>query len=297
MKQRIEDWLRERRITPDTDLSDEHPKTDETTRQADKFSRSASTKEQYEQRIEVSPEMQELAGTIRELLSRQGEQLADLGMLSRDSLERFKDTYLPRLYRQRTELFGGNDLAKMNREFNKAMLGSLGNALGGQHLKGRGIFKTVSRSEQADYEAKGYELRQDFGNQGKHAGKVLMWRDYTREERTQMGEERDAILRFTQGYVQTQADLAKGVLFQRIAQNEERQRLPEREKGNEMTELAWIAEARAYIGMHERDARGLKTIPLWVRALKGWWSDTKTPWCGTFVGHCLQAAGRDIAKE
>ena len=64
-----------------------------------------------------------------------------------------------------------------------------------------------------------------------------------------------------------------------------------------MTELAWIAEARAYIGMHERDARGLKTIPLWVRALKGWWSDTKTPWCGTFVGHCLQAAGRDIAKE
>ena len=147
--------------------------------------------------IEVSPEMQELAGTIRELLSRQGEQLADLGMLSRDSLERFKDTYLPRLYRQRTELFGGNDLAKMNREFNKAMRGSLGNALGGQHLKGRGIFKTVSRSEQADYEAKGYELRQDFGNQGKHAGKVLMWRDYTREERTQMGEERDAILRFS----------------------------------------------------------------------------------------------------
>ncbi|WP_153707989.1 hypothetical protein [Eikenella corrodens] len=34
----------------------------------------------------------------------------------------------------------------------------------------------------------------------------------------------------------------------------QRQRLPEREKGNEMTELAWIAEARAYIGMHERDA-------------------------------------------
>ena len=64
-----------------------------------------------------------------------------------------------------------------------------------------------------------------------------------------------------------------------------------------MTELAWIAEARAYIDMHERDARGLKTIPLWVRALKGWWSDTKSPWCGTFVGHCLQAAGRDIAKE
>ena len=240
--------------------------------------------------IEVSPEMQELAGTIRELLSRQGEQLADLGMLSRDSLERFKDTYLPRLYRQRTELFGGNDLAKMNREFNKAMRGSLGNALGGQHLKGRGIFKTVSRSEQADYEAKGYELRQDFGNQGKHAGKVLMWRDYTREERTQMGEERDAILRFTQGYVQTQADLAKGVLFQRIAQNEELASKTEVEGWEKVpdTTIAGTGGVHRYgalAGMYvhpdvyyhlkQQFAVQNAALKIW-RASLGWWKMTKT---------------------
>lgn len=64
-----------------------------------------------------------------------------------------------------------------------------------------------------------------------------------------------------------------------------------------LKELPWIEEARKYIGMHERDARGLKLIPLWVKALNGWWSDTKTPWCGTFVGRCLQTAGRDIAKH
>ncbi|OAM23728.1 hypothetical protein A7P92_06530 [Eikenella corrodens] len=240
--------------------------------------------------IEVSSEMQELAGTIRELLSRQGEQLADLGMLSRDSLERFKDTYLPRLYRQRTELFGGNDLAKMNREFNKAMRGSLGNALGGQHLKGRGIFKTVSRSEQADYEAKGYELRQDFGNQGKHAGKVLMWRDYTREERAQMGEERDAILRFTQGYVQTQADLAKGVLFQRIAQNEELASKTEVEgwKPVPNTTIAGTGGVHRYgalAGMYvhpdvyyhleQQFAVQNAALKIW-RASLGWWKMTKT---------------------
>jgi|GEM_PF-3042332 len=240
--------------------------------------------------IEVSPEMQELAGTIRELLSRQGEQLADLGMLSRESLERFKDTYLPRLYRQRTELFGGNDLAKMNREFNKAMRGSLGNALGGQHLKGRGIFKTVSRSEQADYEAKGYELRQDFGNQGKHAGKVLMWRDYTREERTQMGEERDAILRFTQGYVQTQADLAKGVLFQRIAQNEELASKTEVEGWKPVpdTTIAGTGGVHRYgalAGMYvhpdvfyhleQQFAVQNAALKIW-RASLGWWKMTKT---------------------
>lgn len=240
--------------------------------------------------IEVSPEMQELAGTIRELLSRQGEQLADLGMLSRESLERFKDTYLPRLYRQRTELFGGNDLAKLNREFNKAMRGSLGNALGGQHLKGRGIFKTVSRSEQADYEAKGYELRQDFGNQGKHAGKVLMWRDYTREERAQMGEERDAILRFTQGYVQTQADLAKGVLFQRIAQNEELASKTEVEgwKPVPNTTIAGTGGVHRYgalAGMYvhpdvfyhleQQFAVQNAALKIW-RASLGWWKLTKT---------------------
>lgn len=240
--------------------------------------------------IEVSPEMQELAGTIRELLSRQGEQLADLGMLSRESLERFKDTYLPRLYRQRTELFGGNDLAKMNREFNKAMRGSLGNALGGQNLKGRGIFKTVSRSEQADYEAKGYELRQDFGNQGKHAGKVLMWRDYTREERAQMGEERDAILRFTQGYVQTQADLAKGVLFQRIAKNEELASRTEVEgwKPVPNTTIAGTGGVHRYgalAGMYvhpdvyyhleQQFAVQNAALKIW-RASLGWWKMTKT---------------------
>ena len=240
--------------------------------------------------IEVSPEMQELAGTIRELLSRQGEQLADLGMLSRESLERFKDTYLPRLYRQRMELFGGNDLAKLNREFNKAMRGGLGNALGGQHLKGRGIFKTVSRSEQADYEAKGYELRQDFGNQGKHAGKVLMWRDYTREERAQMGEERDAILRFTQGYVQTQADLAKGVLFQRIAQNEELASKTEVEGWKPVpdTTIAGTGGVHRYgalAGMYvhpdvyyhleQQFAVQNAALKIW-RASLGWWKLTKT---------------------
>lgn len=240
--------------------------------------------------IEVSPEMQELAGTIRELLSRQGEQLADLGMLSRESLERFKDTYLPRLYRQRTELFGGNDLAKLNREFNKAMRGGLGNALGGQHLKGRGIFKTVSRSEQADYEAKGYELRQDFGNQGKHAGKVLVWRDYTREERAQMGEERDAILRFTQGYVQTQADLAKGVLFQRIAQNEELASKTEVEGWEKVpdTTIAGTGGVHRYgalAGMyvhpdvyyHLKQQFAVQNVALKIwRASLGWWKLTKT---------------------
>lgn len=240
--------------------------------------------------IEVSPEMRELAGTIRNLLSQQGEQLADLGMLSRESLERFKDTYLPRLYRQRTELFGGNDLAKLNREFNKAMRGGLGNALGGQHLKGRGIFKTVSRSEQADYEARGFELRQDFGNQGRHAGKVLMWRDYTREERAQMGEERDAILRFTQGYVQTQADLAKGVLFQRIAQNEELASKTEVEGWEKVpdTTIAGTGGVHRYgalAGMYvhpdvyyhlkQQFAVQNAALKIW-RASLGWWKLTKT---------------------
>ncbi len=168
--------------------------------------------------VETSPEIQELAAAMRTILNQQTDELKALGMISADSAERFRDTYLPRMYsKQLGGVFDRSDLGKMNREFRRAMRGTLGKSINGQHLKGRGIFKEVNRGEQAKYEAQGFELREDYGSQGDNAGKVLMWRDYTREERARMGEERDAVYRFTVGYTKTQADIAKGLLFQRIA--------------------------------------------------------------------------------
>jgi uncharacterized protein (TIGR02594 family) len=33
------------------------------------------------------------------------------------------------------------------------------------------------------------------------------------------------------------------------------------------------------------------TIIKWLKSLKAWWSEDETPWCGTFVAHCLREAG------
>ncbi|MDO5638639.1 MAG: hypothetical protein Q4G28_02095 [Neisseria sp.] len=167
--------------------------------------------------VETSPEMQELAGAVREILSQQSDDLVALKMLSPESAERFRDTYLPRMYnKQAGGLFDHTDLGKMNREFRRAQRGKLGTAIKGNHLKGRGIFKEVPIKERDYWTERGFEVREDKGN-----GKLLMWRDYSRDERAQMGEERDAMLRFTSGYIKTQGDIAKGMLFNRIAEDGE----------------------------------------------------------------------------
>lgn len=170
--------------------------------------------------VEVTPEMQELAETIREIIRGQTKQLVELGMISRDSAERFRDVYLPRIYSQ-AMLFDSKEMAKAHNETRKAMKRTGLGAIGGEHLKGRGKFKEISKSQLETYQNDGWELRHDYGNSGKKAGKVVVWRDYTREERANMGEERDAFLRFGTGYMKTQGDIAKAMLFQRIATNEQ----------------------------------------------------------------------------
>ena len=164
----------------------------------------------------ASPEVLAVADKMRQVLTQQSDDLVALGAISKESADRFRDTYLPRIY-NRANNSGNAALDKLNREFRRAMSGGLGKAINGQHLKGRGIFEIVDKTEQQAWENKGYEMRQDFGSHGRNAGKVLMWRDYTRQERAQMGEIRDAYLRFTSGYVKTQADIAKFALFQRVA--------------------------------------------------------------------------------
>lgn len=59
-----------------------------------------------------------------------------------------------------------------------------------------------------------------------------------------------------------------------------------------MNEPVWITVARRYIGTTEIPGKSHSpTIQRWLRDLKAWWSDDETPWCGTFVAHCLTAAG------
>lgn len=59
----------------------------------------------------------------------------------------------------------------------------------------------------------------------------------------------------------------------------------------------WLEIARGYIGVKETP--GPATTPIigkWLRALRAWWSDDATPWCGTFVATVMQQAGQPIPK-
>ncbi len=60
----------------------------------------------------------------------------------------------------------------------------------------------------------------------------------------------------------------------------------------------WIAEGLKFVGLKEIPGKqNNSTIVNWVRALKGWWAEDETPWCGTFVGHCIEAAGLTPPKN
>jgi uncharacterized protein (TIGR02594 family) len=59
----------------------------------------------------------------------------------------------------------------------------------------------------------------------------------------------------------------------------------------------WITEGYKYIGLKEiPGTRNNTTIQKWLVELKAWWTDDETPWCGTYVGHCMKTAGLSIPK-
>jgi len=59
----------------------------------------------------------------------------------------------------------------------------------------------------------------------------------------------------------------------------------------------WLILARALIGVREVPGPGNSTIIAgWLNALKAWWHDDATPWCGVFVAHVMRQAGKPLPK-
>lgn len=166
-----------------------------------------------------------LAASIQNLMDAQTDLLVSEGLLNEESAERWRGQYLPRLYLKQTELF---DDAKES--FRKIFGNSRG--IGGAHLKGRGLFRTVSgEAEIRQHQQLGWEIRDpdwsdaqgdlEFTGEGTRPKQptVVMWRDFTPQERAQMGEERDALARLVVGYMQTQQDIALARFFKSLAQD------------------------------------------------------------------------------
>lgn len=62
--------------------------------------------------------------------------------------------------------------------------------------------------------------------------------------------------------------------------------------------VAWVEDAVKHLGMREiRGVNHNKNILRWLKELGAWWSDDETPWCGTFVAHCLSTTNRAIPKH
>lgn len=56
--------------------------------------------------------------------------------------------------------------------------------------------------------------------------------------------------------------------------------------------LAWMGYVVAQIGVREVPGpRNSPIIARWLTALKAWWCDDATPWCGVFVAHVMQKSG------
>ena len=178
-----------------------------------------------------------VAAAIQDIFNRQTDELLALGGISKESAERWRGQYLPRIYDRSAKEFQKNVFdAFFGR--NKPI-----HSITGSHLKGRGIFETATNlGEIKQYAAMGWEVRDPnwkyengkleyvgndpravslFGSNSDQliSEGVTVWRDFSQEERLLMGEVRDALSRFILGYMATQRDLAVMRLYQSLAED------------------------------------------------------------------------------
>jgi hypothetical protein len=155
----------------------------------------------------------EIAASMQDIMSEQSAELVRLGMLTPGAAGRWDGKYLPRFYEQK--------LGDETKAWMKAVKGLLGRkqtmqGIKGSSLKARGMFESVPVADLADWEAEGWEVRDDAFDPAVD-DQITVWRDYTRAERDDMGEIRDAMFRFVMGYNKSQRDIALGRLYENLA--------------------------------------------------------------------------------
>lgn len=156
-----------------------------------------------------------LAASLQSIMSEQSSELVRLGMLSPEAAGRWDGKYLPRFYEQKL-----GDEVKAWAKAAKALLGrkKTMQGIGGSSLKSRGMFELINTEDLQDWLDEGWEVR-DAEYDPAVDETVTVWRDYTRKERDDMGEIRDAMFRFVMGYNKSQRDIALGRLYESLATN------------------------------------------------------------------------------
>jgi hypothetical protein len=159
-------------------------------------------------------ELVTIATRIGAAMEAQTNELVRLGMISQEAADRWRGRYLPRFYEsklsKRVDPWMQAVMMAIRRP--KSMQGIKGN-----NLKARGLpLETIDVADLPSWLADGWEIRDENYRAGT-SDRVTVWRDYTREEREEMGEIRDARFRFVMGYMAAQKDIALGRLFEKIA--------------------------------------------------------------------------------
>jgi hypothetical protein len=156
-----------------------------------------------------------LAASLQSIMSEQSSELVRLGMLSPEAAGRWDGKYLPRFYEQKL-----GDEVKAWAKAAKSLLGrkKTMQGIGGSSLKSRGMFELINTEDLQDWLDEGWEVR-DAEYDPAVDETVTVWRDYTRQERDDMGEIRDAMFRFVMGYNKSQRDIALGRLYESLAAN------------------------------------------------------------------------------
>lgn len=156
-----------------------------------------------------------IAAAIQSMMTRQSKELVDLGMLSKEAANRWDNKYLPRFYETqlRDTVTAWSKAAK-----EVFMKQPLMRGIRGSNLRSRGMYEVINTEDLPDWIDQGWEQR-DASFDPKKSQETVVWRDYTRKEREDMGEIRDAMFRFVMGYNASQRDIALGRLYKDLAKN------------------------------------------------------------------------------
>jgi hypothetical protein len=158
-----------------------------------------------------------MAAGISAVMEQQTNELVRLGMLAPETADRLRGKYLPRFYSSKLRPTKDAWVSAAKALFGRTPVMA---GIKGKRLKGRGLWETVPTKELKQWEALGWEVRDPTYVPGQKGGNVQVWRDFTREERDNMGEIRDASFRFIMGFMQGQKDIAIGRMFEGIAAND-----------------------------------------------------------------------------
>jgi GH24 family phage-related lysozyme (muramidase) len=162
---------------------------------------------------DISEEGLRIVAESRELITEMGQKYVDEGLLSKDVFLKNAKTYLHRSYqRSLADVKDGNATANAAREI----------SLIGDNLKPRGDVKDLSiseyKSKKINLEEQGYKVLEKITT-GSGKKRVLVRRDYTKEERVEMGEIEDLSFAIAETGRLMASDAATAKFFNQVARN------------------------------------------------------------------------------